>query len=43
VTVATWSLAGVYPVRWTGPSLDVGSNQWATETLELSHNGFVQS
>jgi phage tail-like protein len=41
VSVATWTLAGVYPVRWNGPSLDVTSTQWATETLELSHNGFV--
>jgi phage tail-like protein len=41
VSVATWVLGGAYPVRWTGPSLDVGSNQWATETLEISHNGFM--
>jgi len=41
IAVANWQLAGVYPVRWTGPSLDVGSNQWATETLELAHNGFL--
>lgn len=40
-TVASWFLGGVYPVRWTGPTLDVDSSQWATETLELSHNGFV--
>lgn len=40
-SVATWTLAGVYPVRWNGPSLDVASSQWATETLELSHNGFL--
>jgi phage tail-like protein len=40
-TVASWNLGGVYPVRWTGPSLDVNGNQWATETLELTHNGFV--
>jgi phage tail-like protein len=40
-SVANWVLGGVYPVKWSGPSLDVGSNQWATETLELSHNGFV--
>lgn len=39
--VATWALAGAYPVRWNGPSLDVGGNQWATETLELIHNGFL--
>lgn len=41
ISVAQWTLAGVYPIRWTGPSLDVGSNGWATETLELSHNGFL--
>jgi len=41
VSVAQWTLAGVYPIRWTGPQLDVNSNQWATETLELSHNGFL--
>lgn len=40
-SVATWVLTGVYPVRWNGPTLDVGSSQWATETLELSHNGFL--
>ena len=40
-TVATWNLFGVFPVRWTGPSLDVGGNQVATETLELAHNGFL--
>jgi phage tail-like protein len=39
--VADWYLAGVYPVRWTGPSLDVSGNQSATETLELAHNGFL--
>lgn len=37
--VASWSLSGVYPVRWTGPTLDVGQNQVATETLELCHIG----
>jgi phage tail-like protein len=40
-SVAKWVLAGVYPVKWSGPSLDVNSNQWATETLELSHTGFL--
>lgn len=42
-SVAHWVLGGVYPVKWSGPSLDVSSNQLATETLELSHNGFVGS
>ena len=39
--IASWNLEGVYPVRWNGPSLDVGNNQVATETLELAHNGFL--
>ncbi len=39
--IATWNLDGVYPVKWSGPSLDVSSNQVATESLELSHNGFL--
>ena len=39
--ITTWNLEGVYPVRWTGPSLDIGNNQVATETLELAHNGFL--
>ena len=39
--VADWYLIGVYPVRWSGPSLDVEGNQHATETLELAHNGFL--
>jgi phage tail-like protein len=39
--IATWNFEGVYPVRWNGPSLDIGNNQVATETLELAHNGFL--
>ena len=39
--IVTWNLEGVYPVKWNGPSLDIGNNQAATETLELSHNGFL--
>lgn len=39
--VCHWNLAGVYPVKWAGPSLDVGGNQVAIETLELAHNGFL--
>ena len=40
--IATWNLEGVFPVRWNGPSLDIGANQAATETLELAHNGFLR-
>lgn len=39
--IATWNLEGVFPVKWNGPSLDVGANQVAMETLELAHNGFL--
>ena len=39
--ITTWKLQGVYPAKWTGPSFDAGSNQVATETLELVHNGFL--
>ncbi len=40
-TVASWSLHGVLPVRWTGPNLNVETVKAATETLELSHHGFL--
>ncbi len=39
--IVTWNLDGIFPVRWSGPSLDIGSNQVAMETLELAHNGFL--
>jgi phage tail-like protein len=39
--VASWSLAEVVPVRWTGPSLNVDSPKVATETLEIAHHGFL--
>ncbi|MGV9712394.1 phage tail protein [Gordonia sp. NPDC003424] len=38
-TVAEWSLQGVLPVRWTGPSLNLESPKVATETVELIHHG----
>jgi phage tail-like protein len=41
--VFTWTLSGVVPVRWTGPSLSVDSAKVATETLELAHHGFLDS
>jgi phage tail-like protein len=40
--VATWSLSGVIPVKWTGPSLNVETGKVATETLELAHHGFLE-
>lgn len=39
--VAEWKLGGVYPVRYTGPSLSTGTSRVATETLELAHTGFL--
>jgi phage tail-like protein len=39
--VASWFLMGVFPVRWSGPNLDIYGNQHATETLELAHQGFL--
>lgn len=38
-TVRTWAFLNAYPVKWTGPNLNTGSNQIATETLEVVHNG----
>lgn len=39
--VATWNLAGVIPVRWTGPQFNVDGPKVATETVELAHHGFA--
>jgi phage tail-like protein len=41
--VASWSLTGVVPIRWSGPSLSVESPKVATETLELAHHGFLEA
>ena len=38
--VQTWEFEGAFPVKWTGPSLDAGSNEVATEELEIAHHGF---
>ncbi len=40
-TVAVWVLTGVFPVKWTGPTLDVGSATPANESLEIAHAGFL--
>lgn len=41
-TVAKWRLQGIYPIRWSGPTLDTGTNAVALEVLELAHNGFAR-
>jgi phage tail-like protein len=38
-TVRTWAFMNAYPVKWIGPNLKASSNQIATETLEIVHNG----
>ncbi|MGI8633131.1 MAG: phage tail protein [Solirubrobacterales bacterium] len=37
--VRSWALEGAFPVRWQGPSLNAGSSNVATETLEIAHRG----
>jgi phage tail-like protein len=39
-TVATWSLDGVVPVRWSGPSLSPDQPKVVMETVEIAHHGF---
>jgi phage tail-like protein len=39
--VATWSLRGVYPLKWSGPQLNADGRGVAVETLELFHEGFL--
>ncbi len=41
-TISTWRLQGIYPVRWSGPTLDTGTSTVALEVLELVHNGFAR-
>lgn len=39
----SWSLAGVYPVRWKGPDFAVTSEDALNEELEITHEGFTSS
>jgi phage tail-like protein len=39
--VTQWNLAGVVPVRWTGPSFSLESPKIAMETIEIAHHGFL--
>lgn len=41
--VATFNLAGVVPVKWTGPSFNIESPKVATESIEIAHHGFDTS
>jgi phage tail-like protein len=35
----SWAFQQAYPVKWVGPTLNAGSDNAATETLELVHAG----
>jgi phage tail-like protein len=39
--IASWSLEGVIPVRWSGPTLSAEDVRVATETFEIAHHGFL--
>jgi phage tail-like protein len=39
--VFAWTLTGVLPARWTGPSFDAANPQPATETLELAYTSIM--
>ena len=39
--ITTWNLAGVVPVKWTGPALDIMSNSVATETVEIAYQEII--
>jgi len=39
--VRQWGFAGAYPSKWTGPTFNAGSNNVATESLEIVHQGFT--
>ena len=34
-----WKFANAFPVKWTGPTFNVGQNQVATEAIEIAHEG----
>ena len=40
-TVASWNVEGVWPVKYTGPTLSSDDAGVAKEVLELAHNGFT--
>jgi phage tail-like protein len=36
-----WHFVGVFPVKWTGPTLQTTSNTIAIEAIEFAHDGFI--
>jgi phage tail-like protein len=41
--VRSWGFVGAFPIKWTGPNLNAGSNQIATEALEIAHSGMTEA
>ena len=41
-TVAKWRLQKIYPIRWSGPTLDTEANAVGLKVLELIHNKFAR-
>jgi phage tail-like protein len=41
--VRSWQFVLAFPVKWQGPALNAGSNNVATETLEIAHMGFREA
>ena len=39
--VRTWSFAGAFPVKWTGPDMNAKASDAGTETLEIAHQGLA--
>lgn len=39
--ITTWNLSGVVPIKWSGPQLDIMSNNVATETLEITYQEII--
>jgi phage tail-like protein len=37
-----WNFKQAFPVKWSGPQLNAGSNEFAFETIELVHRGITK-
>ncbi len=40
--VMYWNFRNAFPVKWSGPEFDAGSNDAAVESIELVHEGLVK-
>jgi phage tail-like protein len=39
--IRTWSFAGAFPVKWSGPGLKAASGEVAIEQIEIAHQGLA--